>query len=153
MRPGRKNLIEETDWAYFAAIIDGEGTITLKAINFKGRNSNGWYGLVLSVTNCNEDLIDWIVDNFGGFKYCGDKGGNRRPHFIWAINGKNSKDVLEGCLPYLKIKLIHAELALEFLETLSEKGTRIGRIPEEIVLVRDEIFKEFKYYNSRGRQS
>lgn len=96
-------MITEQDWAYFAGIIDGEGSIVLHRDR---RNSRVWGEI--QVYNTSEDLINWLLDRFGGrFYVCSQsrrqasKFGNSLPIFTIRWNGQISKDMIPRLLPYL----------------------------------------------------
>lgn len=92
--------------------------------------------MAIEVVNRNEDLIFWLLEKFGGTKNSRARGGNRALIHVWRIYGRNCLPVLEASLPYLIVKRTHAELALEFIETINLKSQGSS------VLVTDEIADE-----------
>jgi hypothetical protein len=105
---------DKTKWSYLAAMIDGEGCISISRapIRFK---SPTYYPQV-RVAGTSLELMKWLVRYFGGNYYASDQGTSRTL-YTWQVNGaKNRKTVLLGVLPYLIIKREQAKLMLQFLE-------------------------------------
>jgi hypothetical protein len=105
----------DIDKAYIAGIFDGEGSI-------------GFYAkaTIVTITNCEPRLIDFLVKKFGHIHYCGqDRSptyGNYRC-FRWTINGhRRAQNFVRGILPYLIVKREQAELLLgPYPETVAER--------------------------------
>lgn len=119
----------DTEWAYLAGLIDGEGCIWLGSHNTKSTNSYAYY---VSIYNTDGGLIEYLFHVFGG--YChynerNDRNGDRYGHMpihriVW-----HSKDdimfILNGVLPYLIVKHAKASALLNFLDI--PKYDLIGR--------------------------
>ena len=58
----------ETDWAYIAAIMDGEGSFSITKATIKDRKGNPYnaFDCKVMVSNTSKVLIDWILARFGG---------------------------------------------------------------------------------------
>lgn len=127
--------MKQSDRAYLAGILDGEGSISLVAYTQVGesRRRKGGYSLAVQVVNRSEELIVWLADRFGGTTRHRDRGGNRVRIYEWQVHGRNCGPVLEAALPYLVVKRIHAEIALEFIETINLHSS--GSTP----VVNDEV--------------
>ncbi len=108
--------MKDRNWSYLAGIIDGEGNIGLSKKNIKRETFS--VGCEVCITNCNHDLMKWLVRNFGG-QYYMRKARDVQKHadsYIWRVTGrKNRETILLGILPYLIIKKNQAQIALEFL--------------------------------------
>jgi len=53
---------------YFAGLFDGEGSLHCK-VRHRGQKGRGSLDLRLSIYNIDENLMQWLVSNFGG-NYC-----------------------------------------------------------------------------------
>jgi hypothetical protein len=99
--------MKETDLAYFAGIVDGEGHVCVKRKN-------------LAIILCMADvaILEWCSATFGG-PVSGEwksEGGTARPRKMWslrAIHGLES--VATAMLPYLVLKRREVEVLVEAL--------------------------------------
>jgi hypothetical protein len=102
--------LKQTDWAYLAGIIDGEGSIGI----YKGQPR-----IVVAMRSKQPCL--WIYLTFGGCwkRRLVKELGEHRVRYTWGVYSKDKvRKILEGCLPYLKTKrskakeVLHEGLAL-----------------------------------------
>lgn len=105
--------VADTDWAYLAGLIDGEGCIRNHVSGHGHINGN------LRVYQRAPEVLQWIVDTFEvGYL-------RKRPNQeLWVYHLQRRfqlKWLLEGVLPYLIVKRKQAELILELIES---KGTK-----------------------------
>jgi len=145
-------LLTETERAYLAGIIDGEGSIMLIHHPPYATSGHRWEYWVLrvSVANCDMRLIDWITDKFGGGFSTGiNHRPNQRDAFMWRIDNRRCIPILQAVMPYLLLKRRQAEIALEFAETHRLVG-RKGH-PAEMIERRRLWAQEMKALNRRGR--
>jgi hypothetical protein len=121
-------LWNNTDLAYLAGLIDGEGTIRYHEKRRKdprSRQPDGKYlqrNWQVSVFNTNLLVLEWCRKTFGGYlteKGSGSLPGSKKTNYVWWLTSKKSRDVITACLPYLKIKKQRAEV---FLSGKSTKG-------------------------------
>lgn len=102
----------ETDWAYLAGLIDGEGSISI------------CHTVIVRIPNTDMDIIGWLVESFPDAKVAKANSNTSYGHKLclnvrW--NGRNSIEVLTKVLPYLRSKKRKlAELALEFLDFVDD---------------------------------
>ena len=105
--------------AYFAGIVDGEGTL---GISQRGKGKylgRPFFGVV----NTNEELIKWIAKHFKGTVTCSKRGQGRKPLYKWyATRLSDIKQILEAILPYLIVKKEKAE------EVIAECEKRLSPI-------------------------
>src|SRR6266404_5180821 len=116
-------MSDKAKWGYLAGMIDGEGFISLSKGKNPATNGNGYmtsaprYNLIVSVTGTNENLMKWLIENFGG-SWSRDKSPARNPNWkprvSWRCTGNKNKEILLlGVLPYLVIKREQAVIGLE----------------------------------------
>jgi hypothetical protein len=135
--------LKETDKAWFAGIIDGEGCISL----FK---RSTYYVPAVKIANTNEKLINKCKEilNEAGIEYYirySDRGERKNAKPAWEIALESRPRVvatLELILPYLVSKKEQAELVLEWC---SEKIRR----PEDS---RTDFIDKIRSLNRRGRE-
>lgn len=110
-----------TDAAYFAGLIDGEGTISLRRVPQK-KCKRGWnWRPLVQIHNSDEKMIKHVSKiTERGFEHTYHSYKNKKlPALTWRITG--SRDCLEICeavLPYLITKKRHAELIIEACELI-----------------------------------
>lgn len=108
----------ETDCAYLAGLIDGEGTIIIRTVRHR------YYSLLLAVYNTNAPVLDWIATTFGATKsavYRNHQREGRVPGYAWTAQSFRAYHVLRATLPYLQIKKEQALLGIEFQEASSSR--------------------------------
>lgn len=152
---GRK-VIFKTDYtvpqlAYLAGIIDGEGCFYIGNVK-QGEYGNGlqWHTM-LKITNCEESLIIWLENTFGGAKDSRYRWTSKkkftRPVYNWQATGEMLDHILPNVLPYLIIKKRHCEVMIQYRTTCKNIGGR--RLPDEINTQRIEFMKQMRNLNSR----
>lgn len=137
----------ESELSYFAAIVDGEGTIRIK------RNKRK-YNIVLSVKNTSKELIDYLKKNFkgnNGGPY-EDKRGNRKDYFVWECMHKEAIKLIRKIETYLVIKQQQAKLALKAWEDTFKDDYRGREMPKYIIDTREQYYQQMKKLNQRGKQ-
>ena len=107
--------IKETDLAWAAGIVDGEGSIGL--IRMKRYDNYGTgvtYDLRLDVGNTDPRMLKKLQDLFGGsISRSMEKRENRKPCATWHLHGSNAANVLAAIRPYLVIKGEQADVAIK----------------------------------------
>lgn len=146
-------MISEIDFAYAAGLIDGEGHISAtshktksrgRSVSTKGksylhRDSRISMGLTV------RGPLDWLQEKFGGVVYARKKKTkkNHKPQWTWVSMGNESKaNLLEGIMPFLKIKKQQAVLLLEYV--------RLDNLKKNIPR-RDEIIAACRTLNRKGK--
>lgn len=124
----------KTNWAYVAAMMDGEGSFTIS--KSRGSSSIGnpyWiFDCKVMVSNTSRILMEWLTDRFGGrtavsVKHISKKARDNgqvsiKPCYRWTVEGyKKQEQFLLAILPYLVIKREQALVALEFVRMLGIK--------------------------------
>ena len=114
----------ETDRAYAAGILDGEGTIVVRASRKQGYN-HPFYRLSVQVVNSHFGVIKWFSERW----YASVKGkpnlreGYLPIHYLcWS--GDQAISVLEDLLPYIVIKKEQALLAIEFQARVTDSNRK-----------------------------
>jgi hypothetical protein len=137
----------ETDLAYMAGIIDGEGTISAR----RRKNQQGarYVDFMLSVANTDERLIRWIHERFSGsIDFRQQRQSDiHKPLWRWTTSATNGELVIVAVRPYLVIKQAQADLYLELRETIGNGYM----LTDEIKAKREELVTELHRLNKRGK--
>jgi hypothetical protein len=141
--------MKETDLAYMAGIIDGEGSIGFYK-NYINTIHEWHYNTRLSITNTDLALINWLQDTFSGKIYVIPPDKNhlgKKPVYRWHLNKKQEiLNLLIDILPYLRLKKLQAELVIDYISNNLDGRGRANR--ERAYKHRDEIASKIKLVNS-----
>ena len=108
---------EQTDWAWLAGIIDGEGCITITG----AQRGWGWQDILyLGIGMTHKPTIDRIVEIIGAgkchqfdpMKVKSMRGG--KIFYSWYAINKTAGQIIRLCFPFLVTKKAQAEIALEY---------------------------------------
>lgn len=106
----------ETEAAYLAAFIDGEGSI------LKMPRSGG-FSYRVTIVNTHEGSLKWVAEVTGaGGISVKSRGGRYKPAWTWSAHAQAARLILERCLPYLIIKKDKAELVIADLKAIVAAG-------------------------------
>jgi hypothetical protein len=131
----------ETDLAYLAGLIDGEGSVTI--VSHRGRDHP-----ICCVYNSHEGALLWIQQTFGGRVHrVGKRPLRWKQEFVWKVGPQAGAIILAACLPYLKIKSLQAEL---FIAHAATSTTTRKVVPENIVAYRGALAQQIRHHNRRG---
>lgn len=137
-----------TEIAYLAGIIDGEGSFSIAKAAQNHPEFGSHYIAQCNIINTNKDLIDWIVNKFGGHIYLRKKVKDfHKDNYALRIITKDLENIITLTLPYLIVKRQHAEVIIRFRKTFDGKR---NNLTAEIYNVRSECFQQLKHLNSIG---
>lgn len=108
----------DTDIAYLAGLIDGEGCIRVKRSkpyrHLTGRQ-NASYHCSIHVRMVDEPAIAFLRDTLGGWYWLEkrrERSDAQRPLYCWQATDKDAEHILRALLPFLRVKRGAAENAL-----------------------------------------
>lgn len=129
--------IRDTDHAWAAGIIDGEGCIALQ-------RSRKTYRLRLWVGSNDGLMSSRLFDIFqlGGLCVTGKQ-------HIWFANGLEAATALVRVKDFLIVKKAEAEIAIQFAETMIHTEHRIS---EEVRREREDMVKDLALLGNRRRR-
>jgi len=115
---------KQTDLAYLAGIIDGEGWVGIKrgkAYACQGRKSPS-YNAGIQVRMVDEGAIRFLAEKLGGWYYkekphC----NNGRPLFCYQASDRAAEGILKKLRPFLRVKARQCDVVLR-LRTLQASG-------------------------------
>lgn len=122
--------MKDTEWAYLAGIIDGEGCIT------SYRNTSGSYYIRIRVAQRNPAIINWLMTTVGGRSWASHKRCFDKPGYTWGIECGKARPVIKGIYPYLTLKKKQAEVAWVL--------GKVPRIPKERQAELHQLLKDLK---------
>ncbi len=150
---GRLSLITQVEAAYIAGIIDGEGSISINRRKDRDGYKSGFcFRPVLSVTNTNYALVEWLACTTGvGSTPLGAKPTNARhkPSKRWQVWTRQAAAVLCVVRPYLVIKIAQADIALRYMATDYSHRGKHGLSDEQHTSQRS-MYEQMKILNTRG---
>jgi len=116
--------ISESDVCYFAGLIDGEGTVTIRKVN-RGTDRNFSYRPCLIVANTDKRLIDWLMETFPSPRRFDSRiTPQQSTAYRFWLEGLGYLPLFEALQPKLVIKGDILELVIEWTrERLSQSRT------------------------------
>lgn len=132
----------ETQKAYIAGIIDGEGCISVRCCEGRKRKTSRYYYSSVSVEMASKEIIDFIQELYEG-KIYHRKSRNRTgvtdmTMWTWRLNGKEAANFLKTIYPFLVQKKKEAEVLIDFSETIMnnrKEGLKVTVIQKRDSLV------------------
>ena len=117
-------MTSETDLAYLAGIVDGEGYVGIKkdrGYKCQGRTTPGYHARI-QIRMVDEPAIAFLSETLGGWYYK-EKPHNRGGRLLYCYQASDQKaeDALRQLLPYLRVKRQNAETVLA-LRDLQAQG-------------------------------
>ncbi len=142
-------MLTETERAYLAGILDGEGCVSV-ATRLKK-----YLTPIVQVTNTRLELLDWLHVRYGGSVLARpDKRQTRKPSYAWVVCGQKALHVLRDARPYLLLKTQQADLVLALPRQSTKQRDALGRIkgcigPAEIA-ANVKLIGQIRALNQRG---
>lgn len=128
------SVTTETDIAYCAGLVDGEGYIGIKrtkAYRCQGRSTPGYHARI-GIKMVDDGAIKFFAETMGGW-YWGEKSSlaNGRPYFVYQATDAKAEGILRVLLPYLRVKRESAETVLMLRELQSESRAHRTKVVGE----------------------
>lgn len=111
----------DTEWAYMAGFVDGEGCISAHP-SPKRKHTPRHRRPYLTISQRVEAPLTYIQGIFGGWMKIDSRG-----KYVWGCGGMRMKAILEGMLPYLVLKRKEAALALHLFHATHEDTIRLAK--------------------------
>ena len=147
----------DTDWAYAAGFVDGEGCITV-ARSAAPRRGRYYYRVYVDVANRDRDVLEWMRLQWGGWVV-----GVRRPASvaaqpIWTWRcptGVAAKPFLIGIRSWLRIKSKQCDNALAMIDLVQRRRHPLRSAPLDDALSREQeaVYWVQRKLNHRGKAS
>ncbi|OLS33853.1 hypothetical protein BTR22_19930 [Alkalihalophilus pseudofirmus] len=133
-------MLEKTEAAYLAGIIDGEGTISLTRAHLKENRRP-----VISIPSNDRELLDYIKNLVGGYitSKKNYKPGTHKDSYVLSVKNKSMvMSILRDIIPYLKIKQkkLRAQFILDHYENVT---CRNGKYTDEKLILKRKFEQDF----------
>ena len=140
-----KGMVNKLERSYFAALVDGEGTI---GITTTGPKDKKYHQLVVKVSNTYPAPIYRAKELWEGYVYSTQRGRKKRI-YIWSLTGYKAAKFLTDILPYMQIKHQQATVAIEYMTLPSgpKVFTRKNPTPASVIAERRRYASEIKRLN------
>ena len=115
-------MIDDTEIAYIAGLFDGEGHVGIGRMQ-RPSSLPPCYTLNVAISNTHLPVLEELQGSFGG-KIWTSKGKRfgKKPVYVLRFRKSEADKLLRLILPYLRIKKVSAEYAIQFLEMPKHKG-------------------------------
>ena len=146
-------IVEATKLAYFAGIIDGEGTITLERHSPTSlKHPSPTFSASLYVSNTNMDVLKALQDTFcGSIAKHKQNSVSQKEIYRWRLYGTKAISVIGLVSPYLIIKRKQAEIVLAYQIRPKEKLTgKVRRLTIDELNYRESVVNRIRELNRRG---
>ena len=140
--------ISDTEAAYLAGLIDGDGCFVINVRQIKGRYSPS-YQCALIIDVCQPELLEELreLTGIGVVRPSRPQIGNRRAAFAWIIYSQACEDLIRRIYPYLRLKRERADVALALRAT---KRKHPRRLTEDELAQREALKQRMHVLNKRG---
>lgn len=130
----------ETEKAYIAGIIDGEGSIMLQKIH-----SNEHPSPCISIASTTLELLKWIKETIGNGAIIRKKNYNKEKHkdcYSYTLKGNDAINLLNDIFSYFRIecKRKRAELIITKYRTLPPRN---GKYTDKMLNDKEKFYIEF----------
>jgi len=150
-------ILTETEAAYIAGFIDGEGSIGL----FRQKGSSEgqlYYNIKIQITQTHLTPLKWILNKLQKGKiYKNYRTGNQADSYSLCLYMADCEEILPKILPYLVLKKRHAKLALKFIADWREKKPKKKSKTKEYIVPDYSLWERYKELfhklNKRGREN
>jgi hypothetical protein len=143
----------DTDWAYAAVIVDGEGCIAVIR-SFTPARAKYVYGVAVVVANRERVLLDWMQGLWGGLVVpVSGRKGLARESWTWRCRqGTAAEAFLRGIRPWLRIKMKQCDNALAMIALLRRSRRTLGPypMPPEWLAEQEHLYWINRELNHRG---
>lgn len=146
----------DTELAYLAGIIDGEGCFFIGLFKTKATKNLLNYHTYIKISNNEKSLIDWIHEKAGATNIQQErttrKSLENRSCYSSQITGATLDALLPRILPYLVIKRRQCEIMMRMRSTFTpHRRLQKKEISQETHDIRYQCYLELRSINSRFR--
>ena len=152
----------ETEKAYIAGIIDGEGCIYIDKFIDK-RTKKYTYCLRMKVSMTCLKTVTWLRNTVLKEYKCnlhvakGKKFERCKQGYVFAFSTRDLPRFCEAIYPYMITKKERCKLAMEYAQThfMNNRSGRTGTflaIPDHLREKKEDIYKKIKHFNQNGEK-
>lgn len=146
----------DTELAYLAGIIDGEGCFFIGLYRTKATKMILNYHTYIKISNTEKELMDWIKEKAGSTNNQQERktriSKKERDIFNCQFTGQTLDDLLPKIYPYLIVKRRQCEIMMKMRSTFP-KDSRLFKSTktQEVHDMRYQCYLELRSINSRFR--
>lgn len=130
----------ETQKAYLAGLVDGEGHIGITtAIQMKGSDYWRTHCVIVTLANTHLETMTWVKSIWSGTLIIRKQPKQSIPIGNLRWSSRQAIEVLKDIQPYSKIKAAQIRLALQFANLIAEREQSTKFISEEEWDLREEL--------------
>ena len=111
----------ETEKAYLAGLLDGEGHIgiTLTSVGKRGERWRTHY-MTVTVAMANRPVLEWLRETWPS---AGMSPKKSTGYPVWTVRWQSAAaaNVLREAIPYMRVKAMQATLAIQFADELASR--------------------------------
>jgi hypothetical protein len=145
--------LSNTDLAYIAGLLDGEGTVTYQGYNEKSNGRKTAGGPIVQISNTHKPTINWLVSIFG-YKMrfqCRNLEKHQQCYSARIFGWKNVLVFLRACYPYLRIKKKQAEVLMKLCQSRLKHLYQKYYTSDELKLV-EQLHTLNRHGSNRGKK-
>ncbi len=151
---------DQTDLAYAAGIIDGEGSVCIIQLMPNGRDRKSPYIQAFVTVAMTDDRIPkWLAETFGGKATTSlapsQRKAGRKPVTTWRLTSDRAGEFCSLIRPYMRLKHRQADLLCELLSdqriSFKRSGGKGKRLSEDEIELRLEYWTRMRGLNLEGR--
>ena len=142
----------DTDWAYAAGFVDGEGCIAIVR-SFVPNRGRYYYQVHVVVSNGNREVLGWMQGIWGGWVVgVTGRDSKYRAAWHWRVATTLAKPFLSGIRPWLRVKAPQCDNALGMIVLLRRSRRTLGPypMPPEWIAEQEHLYWIQRELNHRG---
>lgn len=128
--PYNRGMNNKTLYAYFAGVVDSDGSISIKKSSREARKGeclNWTFSIRISISQVTNDVQSLLKEEFGGSLGHHKNKVSKKRLWRWDIRHKQAETFLRCIYPYLIIKRKQAELLLALRKIKTEPKEGISK--------------------------
>jgi len=132
--------ISNTDKAYIAGIMDGEGCFNM----IKNPKRNSIHSARIMVVNTEMSMLSFLKDRYGGFVIESKSKMQKRYRWMWVLSNSNIDKFLHDILPYLVVKKEQAKIMIKFRKSKLRTKYKRNGISKYVFKMREILYQRLK---------
>ena len=148
-----ERILSESERAYLAGLIDGEGCIGLTKYHSRilRQDRIGCYCARMSIAMTGKELYDFQAEiGVGKIRTQKRQHAHWKDVHVWHMGANACRTILPQVIPYLRFKRQQAILLLEYLNLSAHVAKRDGKAVDDYWVKVDRIREELTALNKRG---
>lgn len=143
--------MKETEKAYFAGFLDGEGCFTVTRAS-RGGKSLPTYRAITSIGNTNQKILEDIHSTYGGCLGKPRLRDGSKPVYTLMLSASATRQLVKDVLPYLRVKREVATLVANFppRHAGSYGKARGAKTNTAAYRTQSIVYKRIRKLNKRG---